>query len=159
MTVRSLQPLVQTAPRDRGIAGGRTGGSRLRWRAGRDGLRWRGRSRRCIASGLPVGDKVLVAGTARPWRSVGGLASGPVRPMIGYRSGNLAARPHTEAEAQRDKRQTVPFEYHAGRWVVPGFIGDGLISWRDCDVASHRLARVRVQKSGLAAKVLMVHES
>jgi hypothetical protein len=135
--VRSLQPLVQTASRDRGIVGCRTGGSRLRWRGGRDGLlRRRGRSRRRIAGGLSMGDKVLVAGTARPWRGVGRLASGPVRPMIGHRSGNLGARPETEAEAQRDERQSVPFEYHAVRWVVPGFIGDGLISWRDCDVAS-----------------------
>jgi hypothetical protein len=147
--VRSLQPLVQTAPRDRGIIGGRTGGSRLRWRAGRRRRLWRGCGlRRVGGAALPVGDKVLVSGTTRPWRGVGGLTSGPVRPMIGHGSGNLGTRPETEAKAQRDKRQSVPFEYHAGRWVLPGSMGDGLISWRDCGVRSligqrrHRIRRV-----------------
>jgi hypothetical protein len=161
--VRSLQPLVQSAPGDRSIGGGRTRGSRLQWRAGRDGLPRRGwssgPSRRCIAGGLPVGDKVLVTGTARPWRGISGLASSPVRPMIGHRSGKLSARPETKAEAQNDKRQSVPFEYHGARCVVPGFIGDGLISWRDCDVSSLIGQRRQSSKSGLVAKVLMVHES
>lgn len=139
--MRSVQPLIQTAPCERGIVRNRTGRGRLWWCAGRDGLRRRhcrrcSRSLRRIAGSLPMGDKVLIAGTARPWRGVGGLASGPVRPMIGHRAGNLGARPKTEAKAQRNKRQSVPFEYHAARWVVPGFIGDGLISWRDCDVVS-----------------------
>src|SRR5580704_4378650 len=114
--------------------GGRAG-SRLPW-AGRTWLLRRSSRLRRIGAGLPVGNKVLVAGTARPWRGVGGLASGPVRPVIGHASGNLGARPETEAKAQRDERQSVTFEYHAARWVVPGVMGDGLLSWRDCDVLS-----------------------
>lgn len=117
--MRSLQPLIQTAPRDGPIIGSGTGGGRRRLGAGSAGLRRCGCRLRRVSAALPVRDKILIAGRARPRRRIAGLASGPVRPVIGNGSGKLGARPKTKAEAQRDERQRVPFKYHATRWVAP----------------------------------------
>jgi hypothetical protein len=139
MTVQNaLLPSVQSAPRDR-IVG-------RRFNRGRRCLRIcvTGRSgRRCgVGSGLSMRDEFVVARSARPRRKAVRFASGPVRPMIGNRSGNLGARPESEAEKKRRKRHDDPLKYHATRWVVTGSAGDGPPSWRDCDLCTD-LASVR----------------
>jgi hypothetical protein len=135
MTVRTVQPLVQTAPRSRRIIGGRIDRGRRRsaWRRRAWLVARRGRICR-VRCGLFVGNEVLVAGSTRPRRQLGRFASSPVRPIIGNRARNLGASPENEAEAQRHQRPGVPIESHATHWVIPGSMGDGLISWRDCDV-------------------------
>ena len=134
MAVRSVQPLVQAAPRDRRIAGWRriAALNRRGWRH-RRGAASSGRWRRQGALGLPVRDILLIARGTWPGRQVGRFAAGPVRPMIGNVAGKLGACPKgcakTEAGAERCQSQKVLLEwlpkYHATCWVSPSARGMG----------------------------------
>jgi hypothetical protein len=133
MAVRSVQPLIQTAPCHRRIAGWSwiAALSRRGWRG--SGAALGGRRNRAACSSrrrygalsLPVRDVFLVGWGTRTGRSAGGFAAGPVRPMVGNVAGKLGASPQTEAEAERCQRQKVSLEYHATRWVGPSARGMG----------------------------------
>ena len=117
-----MRLIKAAAAHDRVFVGWRAGGAgpgrRRRRRGGRRrrcgsdrGLSRLGRLRRRRAT-LLVGDVVLIAGLTRPWRNVGRLAAGPVRPEIGRDAGDRATRPKSGSEAKHEQDQAEPLDYH-----------------------------------------------
>jgi hypothetical protein len=107
---------VQAAVADRRLAGPRIAGSRGLQRTGRRGRRT-GR-RRGSAVGRLVSNELIVTGRARSRRNIVGLAAGPVRPMIGNKTGKLAARAQSQAETEHYQSHSRPLDYHADRRIV-----------------------------------------
>jgi hypothetical protein len=147
MAVRSVQPLIQAAPRDCRVAaaggcrmaalsGRRRRGSSValdaalgitlgRWgHLGRCGTAGGGRSRQGPLS-LPMGDIVLIACGPGPGRQAARLAASPMRPMIGNRARKLGASPKSKAEAEHRQRQKEPLRFHATCWINPTAKGMG----------------------------------
>jgi hypothetical protein len=130
MAVRSVQPLIQTAPCARRIAGWSwiAALSRRGWRGGSAALGGRRNRAACSsrrrygALSLPVRDVFLVGWGTWTGRSAGGFATGPMRPMVGNGG---ATCPQTKAEAERCQRQKLSLEYHATCWVGPSARGMG----------------------------------
>jgi len=107
---------VQAALVDRRLAGPRVAGGRGLLRTGGGVGSAGGGGGRAV--GRLVSNELVVSGRARPRRNIIGLAAGPVRPMIGNKTGKLAARAQSQAETEHHQLHRRPLGYRASRRVV-----------------------------------------
>ncbi len=121
--MRLIQAAVHNAGILRCISGGRGRADRCRRRR-----RSRGRHNGALLRGvldrrgcrrlllgvwrsLAVGNEFCIAGSARPWRHIGGQAAGPMRPVVGDKA---TAAGETKSNSEESCRCNAPLEGHQG---------------------------------------------